>query len=70
MTGKRTIVPQEDRRITWPEDVHYALEDYAFDQRKKAGSEIVAMLITPKSAAQAIIRRAMVEKGYLDEGRK
>ena len=66
MTRKKTTVPQEARRITWPEDIHYALEDYAFDQRKKADNEIVARLITPKSAAQSIIRSKMVELGYLE----
>ena len=64
------MIPESDRTLILPEAVYLALEECAAKERKKATNELFGRLITQKSAAQAIIRRAMVEKGHLDEGRK
>ena len=58
-------IPQDERRLTLPEDVYLALEDMAADERKKQPNELVQALITPKSLAQSVLRNIVKKKGYL-----
>lgn len=60
-----TDIPAEDRTIVIPADVYLALEDYAADKRKGMPNELMAAIVTPKSAAQSILRGAMIAQKYL-----
>ncbi|MDD2246369.1 MAG: hypothetical protein PHC39_04725 [Proteiniphilum sp.] len=55
------MIPQDERRITLPEEVYLGLEDIAANERKKQKNEVLKSLITPKSLAQSVIR-GFVEK--------
>jgi len=49
------MIPQEERRITIPENVYLGLEEIAANERKKIKEEIIKAMITPKSLAQNIL---------------
>jgi len=56
------MIPQEERRITIPENVYLVLEDIAADERKKVKNPLLKAMITPKSLAQSMLAAA-VRKG-------
>jgi hypothetical protein len=49
------MIPQDQRRLTIPEDVYLRLEEIAAEERK-GKAEIIASMITPLSLAQSILR--------------
>jgi hypothetical protein len=61
------MIPQEERRITIPENTYLGLEDYAANERKKTKNPLLKEMITPKSLAQKILAMAVKRNA---EGRK
>jgi hypothetical protein len=58
-------IPQDDKRITPPDEVFLAYEEFAADERKKQKNEFARSLITAKSAMQHVLRSEMTRMGYL-----
>jgi hypothetical protein len=56
-------IPQEERRITIPEDVYLNLEMMAAQERQNAPNIVIKAMITPKSLAQKILATATSRKG-------
>ena len=57
------MIPQDERRITLPEDVYLGLEEMAAAERKKVSNPLIKELITPKSLAQKLIASAVKRFG-------
>lgn len=56
------MIPQEERRITIPEDVYIGLDVMAANERKKTPNEVIKAMITPKSLAQKILATSVKRK--------
>jgi hypothetical protein len=59
---KKETIPQDERRITIPEDIYLGLEDIAAEERKKQPNEVLKALITQKSLAQSVLKNFVL--GY------
>jgi hypothetical protein len=69
--GHDGIIPQDDRRVTFTDDIWRGVMDYANAEKKRAKENpLLVELITPKSIVQHIVRNELQKRHYWPREKK
>ena len=64
-------IPQDDRRVTFTEDIWRSVMDYAEAEKKlNKGNALLQELITPKSIVQHMVRNELQKRHYWPREKK